>query len=226
MGYMQRESIEPFLRQLRQDLHGTLPGSVAQYRMAPRPRPGAEFDDTPRQDARQGGVLILLYPHDELVYLPLILRPNYPGVHGGQIGFPGGGQDEIDADLEATALREAYEEIGVDPGQVTVLGKLTPLYVSASNYMVQPLVAWIGYRPTFRTDPYEVAKLIETPLIDLLNSSNLRTEQWTLRNRSAEVPFYAVQGQTVWGATAMMLSEFLALPAMRCAPGQRQDVSP
>jgi 8-oxo-dGTP pyrophosphatase MutT (NUDIX family) len=210
-----REIYEPFLRQLRHDLRNPLPGRTLQYQMAPRPRPGAEFDDTPRTDARQGGVLVLLYPYNEQVFLPLILRPTYPGVHSGQIGLPGGGQEPADDDLMATALRETYEELGVHASQYTVLGQLTPLYVSASNYVVQPAVAWIDYRPDFRPDPYEVAELIEAPLRVLLDPATRRVEPWVVRNRQVEVPYFAFGEHAIWGATAMILNELLALPAMR-----------
>lgn len=212
------ELYEPFLRQLRQDLRSPLPGRSAQYQMAPRPRPGGEFDDEPRADARRGGVLMLLYPHDAQIYLPLILRPTYPGVHSGQIGLPGGGQEPVDRDLIDTALRETYEEVGVHKSQYTVLGQLTPLYVAASNYIVLPSVAWIDYRPEFHIDPYEVAELIEAPLRTLLDPATRRVEPWTLRGRAIEVPYFAVGEHFVWGATAMMLSELLALPAMQHAP--------
>ena len=213
---------EPFLRQIRHDLGGTLPGKEAQMGMAPlfRARNGESYD-TVRADARQGGVLALFYPQRDRLYIPLILRPTYTGVHSGQVGFPGGGFDPLDTDLTATALREAYEEVGVHPDEVIVLGHLTPLYVYASNYLVQPTVAWIDYRPEFRPDPYEVALIIETPLLDLLDPANRRVETWDLRGRTGEVPFFAIQGQTVWGATAMMLSELLSLPAMKVAPGAR-----
>jgi 8-oxo-dGTP pyrophosphatase MutT (NUDIX family) len=192
--------------------------------MAPQPRPerrGGEAYDRPRPDARRGGVLALFYPHVEQLFVPLILRPTYLGVHSGQVGFPGGGYDELDTDLTATALREAYEEIGVHASEVTVLGHLTSLYIYASNFLVQPTVAWIDYRPEFRPDPYEVAQLLETPLVDLMDPCNRQVESWDLRGHVMEVPFYAVQGQKIWGATAMMLSELLALPAMRVAPGVR-----
>lgn len=212
------ELYEPFLRQLRQDLRNPLPGRSVQYQMAPHPRPGGEFDDAPRSDARRGGVLMLLYPHDAQIYLPLILRPTYPGVHSGQIGLPGGGQEPVDRDLIDTALRETYEEVGVHKSQYTVLGQLTPLYVAASNYIVLPSVAWIDYRPEFHIDPYEVAELIEAPLRTLLDPATRRVEPWTLRGRAVEVPYFAVGEHFVWGATAMMLSELLALPAMQHAP--------
>ncbi len=214
------EIYEPFLRQLRRDLRDSLPGRSVQYRMAPRPRPGGEFDDTPRTDARQGGVLVLLYPHDEQVFLPLILRPTYPGVHSGQIGLPGGGQEPADDDLTATALRETYEEIGVHSSQYSILGHLTALYVSASNYVVHPSVAWIDYRPEFHPDPYEVAALIEAPLRLLLDPATRHVEPWILRGRQIEVPYFALGEHAVWGATAMILSELLALPSMRALAAQ------
>ena len=167
-------------------------------------------------------MLILLYPRsdpgDAQIYLPLILRPDYPGVHSGQIGLPGGGHEPADRDLIDTARRETYEEVGVHFSQYTVLGQLTPLYVSASNYIVQPSVAWIDFRPEFLVDPYEVAALIEAPLRTLLDPATRRVEPWKLRGREIEVPYYAVGEHFVWGATAMMLSELLALPAMQFAP--------
>jgi 8-oxo-dGTP pyrophosphatase MutT (NUDIX family) len=212
------EHYEPFLRQLRLDLGRPLPGFEAQVCMAPRPRGDTDWYDRTRADARRGGVLALFYPHEGQIYLPLILRPTYAGVHSGQVGFPGGGYDETDGDLTTTALREAYEEVGVHPSQVAVLGVLTPLYVYASNYLVHPAVGWCDSRPEFHSDPYEVAALIETPLLHLRDPANRRVQTWTLRGRQVEVPFFAVAGHTVWGATAMMLGELLALPAMQLAP--------
>jgi 8-oxo-dGTP pyrophosphatase MutT (NUDIX family) len=209
----------PFLTQLRADLAGPLPGYGAQLRMAPFPRQtDSVYYDQPRADARRGGVLVLCYPVGEQLHLPLILRPTYNGVHSGQIGFPGGGYEAGDADLTATALREAYEEIGVPPNALTILGRLTELYVFSSNYLVQPTVAWMPQRPAFKCDPYEVAELLEVPLRALLDPANQRAEEWQLRGRAVNVPFYAVQGQKIWGATAMMLGELLALPALARLP--------
>jgi len=148
------------------------------------------------------------------IYLPLILRATYKGVHSGQVGFPGGSWEEGDTDIVATALRETYEEIGVQAKHVQVIGQLSQLYVFASNHLVHPTVAWIDHRPSFRLDAREVAQLIEIPLHELLNPKNTRVEEWQLRDRKAKVPFYSIQGQTIWGATAMMLSELLALPAI------------
>lgn len=203
-----------FIQQLAVDLQGSLPGRAAQYRMAPQPRAGAEPYDQMPADARRGGVLVLFYPLAEQPYLPLILRPTYDGVHSGQVGFPGGGQESGDPDIVATALRETQEEIGIAQEPIIVLGQLSPLYVFASNYLVQPTVAWMAQPPQFQIDQREVAALIEMPLTALLDPANYRCERWELRGRTADVPFFHIQSYTIWGATAMMLSELLALPSM------------
>jgi 8-oxo-dGTP pyrophosphatase MutT (NUDIX family) len=212
-------SMQQFVNALQRDLLAPLPGREAQYQMAPRPRTGSLPYDQAPASARRSGVLILFYPDrndqgQEEIYLPLILRPTYDGVHSGQVGFPGGGWEEGDADLIATALRETYEEIGVAATAIQVLGQLSPLYVFASNHLVHPTVAWIDHKPIFQPDPHEVALVIEMPLHELLNPANLRLEQWQLRDRTAQVPFYYIQQQTIWGATAMMLSELLTLPTI------------
>lgn len=209
---------EPFLRQMRIDLAHPLPDREAQQRMAPRPRFNSSTRNEPGPETRQGGVLILFYPHQGQVFFPLILRPTYSGVHSGQVGLPGGGYEEIDNDIAETALRETYEEVGVHPSQVTLLGPLTSLYVYASDYLVQPFIGWTDYRPEFHPDPYEVAKLIQAPMAEFLDPRNHHEEMWQLRNHDVLVPFFAVQEQVIWGATAMILSEMLALPAVRQLP--------
>ncbi len=120
--------VKPLLAALREELRSMLPGEVAQARMAPNPRADGKDNAifrTPTPDARRGGVLVLLYLYGGHVHVPLILRPTYSGVHSGQAGFPGGGREPVDADLSATAMREAWEEVGVSPDEVTVLGQLT-----------------------------------------------------------------------------------------------------
>lgn len=131
------------------------------------------------------------------------------------MSFPGGGQEAGDADLIATALREAHEEVGIDPATVTVIGQLTPIYIRPSNNLVQPVVGYATARPAFVPDAREVAQLIEAPVLELLDPANQRTEQWELRDRTAHVPIFGIQRQVIWGATAMMLGELLALPALR-----------
>jgi 8-oxo-dGTP pyrophosphatase MutT (NUDIX family) len=215
-------SFQSFITTLKYDLQQPLPGRAAQFNMAPQPRPGGELDDAVHPTARKSSVLILFYPYADTVYFPLILRPTYPGVHSGQVGLPGGGFEEGDNDLLHTALREAQEEVGVDPAQVNVIGQLSTLYIRPSNNLVLPVVGWAGERPTFIPDTREVALLIEASLLEFLDPANRRTEIWELQNRRATVPFFGVQNQTVWGATAMILGELFALPALQQVPGAVQ----
>ena len=209
-----------FIQALQKQLGQELPGRDAQYRMAPMPRskPLKGSYDKPDPNARQGGVLVLLYPHQGEPYLPLILRQTYDGVHSGQVGLPGGGMEEQDEDIIATSLREANEEIGIPANQIQVIGQLSPLFVFASNFLVQPVVGWVAERPIFQADPREVAQIIETPLAALLDPAHTFHEEWALRDRTATVPHFRILGHNIWGATAMMLSELLALPAISSLP--------
>jgi hypothetical protein len=99
------------------------------------------------------------------------------------------------------------------------LGQLSTLYIRPSNNLVLPVVGWTDERPTFSPDPREVALLIEASLLEFLDPANRRIERWELQNRAADVPLFGVQSQIIWGATAMILGELLALPAVRRVPG-------
>ncbi len=211
------DSLEGFFDCLQRKLAAPLPGRPAQALMAPLPRPGWHPDDRPDEPARQSGVLVLLYSIRGRLHVPLILRPTYDGTHSGQVAFPGGGSEEGDGDLTETALRETHEELGVVPQNVEVLGTLTDLYIRPSNYEVYPTVGRLNAKPVFRPDPSEVAQLLEVPLATLLDPAHRRREAWQLADRSALVPFFAIQDQTIWGATAMILSELLAVVG-KCQP--------
>ena len=148
----------------------------------------------------------------------LTLRREHMRTHAGQVAFPGGRLDPGE-DAVAAALREAHEEIGVDPAQISILGQLSTLYIRPSNNLVLPVVGWSAERPTFIPDPREVALLVEASLLEFLDPANRRTEVWELQNRTANVPLFGIQNQVIWGATAMILGELLALPALRRVPG-------
>ena len=195
---------------VREALRGPLPGAEAQQRMATRPRstPG---DFAHAGPPRESAVLILLYPQGGALYLPLTKRTERVANHKGQISFPGGSREPEDATLYDTALREAAEEIGVDPATVERLGALTQLTIPASHFVIQPYLAACPARPAFAPDPAEVAELIELPLEALLDPASKREERWEWRGRPTDVPYYAYQGHVIWGATAMMLSELEAL---------------
>ncbi len=156
--------------------------------------------------------MVLLYPHKNDIYLPLMKRPIYEGAHSGQISFPGGKFERTDADLTETALRETEEEIGVDRSRVEVVGVLSELFIIASNFKVIPTVGFVNEKPDFIPDPHEVAGVLNVSLAHLNDPQNQGMEQMRFRNNIViNSPYYNVQGNVVWGATAMMLSELLAV---------------
>jgi 8-oxo-dGTP pyrophosphatase MutT (NUDIX family) len=199
-----------FIDALRARLAQPLPGLEAQLRMAPRPRPGWDPHALP-SGLRAAAGLLLVYPHDGAWHLPLTLRGSTLRHHTGQVSLPGGRVDG-DETFETAALRETFEEVGVDPGVVEVLGRLTPLHIPVSGHLLHPIVGVTSARPTFAIAADEVARLIEAPLA-LLRAPE--TVTWERRERSpgvmSEVPYFAVDDTKVWGATAMVLAEFFAV---------------
>ena len=181
---------------------------TAHQAMAPMPRPlrrAAERDAMPNLAA----VLILLYPvpDDDLLAFAMIKRNEYPGVHSGQIGFPGG-RHEVGETYLATALRETHEELGVPPDSVDMVGQLSPIYIPPSDFEVHPFVGYMPKRPQWVPDPNEVAGVLEMTVPHLLDITAKRTEPWTLNGYTLDVPFYAFAEHKIWGATAIILSEF------------------
>ena len=192
-------------------------GFAAQRRMMPAARPvGRPLGLT--GEPRLGGVLALLYCAGDALTLVLTRRPDYGGVHGGQVSFPGG-RHEPPETLEATALRETAEEIGVPPEEVELLGTLTPLYILPSDFEVHPFVGRArNGRPNFVPDPREVAEIVEAPFDLLLDPATRLEEEWELRGLTMRVPFFLIGPHKVWGATAMMLSEMVE--RVRCVREQ------
>ncbi len=192
---------------IRAALLKPLPGLAAQLKLAPEYRVESLRAVSPI-DARAAGVLILLYLHAGEWHFPLMKRTEDGLVHSGQISLPGGSQ-EAGESLRETALREACEEIGVACADgVEVIGQLSTIYIPPSNFLVTPTVGVAVERPEFRCDPREVAELIEVPLSALFDRDVMKREAWSLRGLTVEVPFYQIGPYKVWGATAMILSEF------------------
>ncbi|MEE8389654.1 MAG: CoA pyrophosphatase [Anaerolineae bacterium] len=197
------------IEHVRAAMRGPLPGIQAQITMAPTPR---AFDPPAGAEPRQAGVLLLLYPIHDVLHLVLTVRTSDLNHHSGQISLPGGGREAGDASLQETALREAREEIGIVTGELEELGPLTPLYIPPSHNVIHPFVAHAPQRPAFRPDPREVAELLDVPLRLLLDPATRHEEDWDWRGTTLHVPFYAVNDEhKVWGATAIVLAEFLAL---------------
>lgn len=206
---------EEFVRKLTYEISRELPGFSAQKMMAPLGRrPPLDYlkeGAVPKNSA----VLVLLYPfaieNSLTINTVLIVRSdNEGGMHGGQVAFPGGRMDDSDKDLAATALREAEEEIGIEPGSVAIIGELTPLYIPVSNYMVHPFVGTVSKHPIFKIHSAEVKGVLEVPVRDLASDTNKGIAKRFVKFRGEEidVPCFKIKEEIIWGATAMIISEF------------------
>lgn len=195
---------------LRVRLQAPLPGLSAQLTMSPPQRGKPDQWHDAQRNARRAAVLALLYPYDGTTGLVLTQRHADLKAHSGQISFPGGRIEPDETPVEA-ALREGWEEVGIDPAEPDVLGTLTDLYIPPSDFTVTPVVATIGERPFFRPQEEEVDLIIEVPLPALLDPSKRTSALWTLGGREIEIPYFAYDDFEIWGATAMMLAELVAV---------------
>lgn len=197
-------------RTLRVKLAETLPGIEAQMRFAPAPpRAGWKAGHFP-EDARMAAALLLVYPGDDGPAIPLTVRASGLARHAGQISLPGGASDPGET-LAQTALRESHEEIGVDPASVVVLGELTPVHVLVSGFTLHPVVGVTHARPHFVAAAGEVEQIIEVSLSSLRDASHIRRSTRVREGVAVEYPYFDLFGHQVWGATAMVLGEFICL---------------
>ena len=186
-----------------------LPGQGSQFKMSPPYRQELiESQKEKIKDARKAAVMSLFYPNDKgETMLVLILRKTYKGVHSAQVGFPGG-KLELNETLEKAAVRETFEEVGVEEEAVAILKPLTPIYIPPSNFYVHPFIGIIKHTPNFIKQDDEVEAIIEVKLSHFLDESIITTKSVsTTYNINVTVPAYKLNGHIVWGATAMMLSE-------------------
>ena len=173
---------------LKDRLCKPLPGREVQYKMSAYHHGKGNINFNFEFEPKESSVLITLFLKNGHICFPLIQRPQYSGIHSGQIGLPGGKVDKID-----TALRETEEEIGISSSNIIVLGRLTELYVQASHYNVVPIVGYLPYVPEYHPDPKEVSRVIEGRVNDLINVT---------------APYFDLNHEIIWGATAMILNEF------------------
>ena len=183
-----------------------LPGQKAHRLLLP---PGRDLIPTgDKNTIIQSSVLMLLFPYLGKINTCLIRRPATMRNHSGQIALPGGKYEPTDKDLIQTALRESNEEIGTEPDQIEIIGALTPLYVQVSNFIINPFIGWSDGIPDFKTDNHEVEELIIIPVEQLLHHSAFQVQKVTTLNGTFEAPGFYVGHSFIWGATAMIISEF------------------
>lgn len=199
-----------FLKSVAKIRNLELPGEKAHLYMFPPYRNELmEMMKEKMPHAKKAAVMVLFYPdvsyHTNLV---LILRKTYRGVHSAQVGFPGGKVEIVDQSLLQSAIRETEEEVGVKQDDITVLKSLSNVYIPPSNYSVYPFLGFLEYTPFFMKQDDEVEAILEINLQDLLSDKNIVTKPvMTSYEKEVEVPAFILNGQTVWGATAMILSE-------------------
>ena len=207
---------------LRARLAEPLPGHAAHGRMAPFPsRAAVETLSTELNEGRPAATLVLLFPGaDGQARFVLTERHATMRTHAGQISLPGGALEPGETPEDA-ARREAWEEVGVPAAAPEILGRLTPIYIPPSRFSVWPVVAAVGERPAFRAQEREVAALFDVPLAALLDPATRQSRMRAAPLGEFDVPFYALGGREVWGATAMMLSELAAVLGAGAAEGAR-----
>ncbi|WP_370087689.1 CoA pyrophosphatase [Ekhidna sp.] len=205
-------NFDELIRFLEKRLQMPMPGTVAHDKMKPKMANGAPLRMKHATPPRKGGVLILLFEENGVAHFPLIQRPNYEGIHSGQMALPGGRYEHTDQDQFQTALRETEEEIGVSRDNVEIIGSLSEFFVAASNYMVLPVIGKIDHRPDFIPEPREVDDIVTPPVHHLIEPQRLKKKEMIVRNGyKLESPYFDLEGRTVWGATAMMLSELVEI---------------
>ncbi len=209
---MMTRSLSELENGLREALSQPLPGLAAQSALAPRPRavraPGSS------DGVRAAAALVLLYPDNGVVSLPLTVRAGTLKRHSGQVSLPGGVIDPTESPEEA-ALREAVEEIGLTLDSARLLGRLTPLDIPVSGFRLQPIVAVSDERPGFRPAETEVERVLEVPLVALANPAILKRTVLERDGQLIDVPYFDIDGWQVWGATAMVLAELLWVIGVR-----------
>ena len=210
---------EEFERRLGEGIRRGLPGPAAQAAMAPRPRAFWVPGEVP-DSARPAAGLALVFPRRDDATILLTVRAARLANHRSQVSLPGGAI-EAGESAEDAALREAEEEIGVERTAPRPAARLTPLHIPASGYVLQPVVATLPVLPAVRPDPREVDRVLEAPLGGLASGERLRVERRERSGRIVEVPYFDVDGEKLWGATAMIVAELLALLGAPVDPWRR-----
>jgi 8-oxo-dGTP pyrophosphatase MutT (NUDIX family) len=183
--------------------------SIAHYKLAPLERI-SDFQSVEylASNPRKAAVVMLFYPKNNITHLVLIARKPYQGTHSGQICLPGGKMDDTDTCLQETAIRETFEEIGIEKNKINLVKQLSEIYIPPSHLMVVPFLGYCTETPSFIPDAREVDTIIEFPISELLDDSIIKKVQMKTSYADAiDVPAFVFENHVIWGATAMMLSE-------------------
>ncbi len=160
------------------------------------------------KNPKKAAVLMLFYPKNKITHLALIVRNSYPGVHSSEVAFPGGKVEESDVNLQETALRETYEEVGVPPNKVKIIKPFSEIYIPPSNFLVFPFMGISHEELTFLPDATEVQQILEYSIVNFLDEKSIsKVTMSTSYAAAIEVPTFLIKEHVVWGATAMMMSE-------------------
>ncbi len=200
------------IKKIFNELKSELPGLSSHIKMTPYQRKSAKEAIDSNLNPRIAAVLILIYQKDESIFFVLIKRKDYDGHHGGQVSFPGGKKENGET-IKETALRETEEEIGIEKDSISILGTLSQVYIPPSNFLITPFIGYINHVPHFKIQEREVEYIIEVPIEQLLKESNVKIKKIPLTkyakvNIEMEAPYFELNKQIVWGATALVLSEF------------------
>ncbi len=199
---------ESFLSLISNLDKGDLGGFHSHIKMIPKERINFSPEKILQSNPKKAAVLALFYPdlNKETKFL-LTLRANYGGTHASQISFPGGKFDDSDVDLKNTALRETFEEVGIESNRIEILKQMSDTFIPPSNFLVSPFIGIHHNTPIFNFN-HEVEALIEVKLSDLLNDETIAIKKLsTSYMKNIDVPCFILNNYTVWGATAMILSE-------------------
>ncbi len=195
-----------------QNIHSVV--QVLRERLEPFERAGSLIDalEGQRPNARRAAVLICLFEQNAETHIVFIRRATTLRSHSGEIAFPGGSVDREDASPAITALREAQEEIGLEPARVELMGIMPPVFTVVSNFLITPVVAYLPLGPgELRLQPGEVDELLIFPLEGLTDPAIYHTEEWTRGGVARTVYFFDYGSNRIWGATARMLNALLQL---------------
>lgn len=204
--------MEISIQQIKQKLNRDLPGLSSHLKMAPANRIH-ELKNSEMQikTAKKSAVMILLYPHNNQLKVVFIRRSFYVGIHAGQIAFPGGRYEEFDIEIKNTALREIEEEIGIHSDNIEVIGRISDIYVPPSNFLISVFVGYLNGKPQYKIDEREVNEIIEIDLSEFFQENLVDNKEFVVPSSSISVlaPYYKVGNIELWGASAMVMSEFL-----------------